>query len=190
MTRSATLSFWSILPVLHLVFLTSPSGRSTNVQDGVPISALRAYLHDRAELLGARARLFLCPEIVAPKVDTSLLTKELGTAVALMSSCSPKQGRIEREVRGETLVITRSMKTGDTLILITEGVRGGATSSGSTEFSSWGERVALLRTGTSDAWFVASITLTGVERAMDRQPPRAPTRRDSTDTVDTMSPPS
>lgn len=180
MTRSTMRIVGFVLSILHTAFLMSPSGRLAKGQDRVPISALRAYLHDRAELLGTEGRLLLCPGLVAPTADSSLLARELGRTVVLISDCSSAQGRSEQDVPGDALLIRRSMLAGDTLILIGGGFRRGVANSGPTEFSAWGERAALLRVGVDDAWFVVSVTLTGVERAMNRRPPHSPAATDST----------
>jgi len=153
-------------------------------QAPVPPSALRAYLHDRAELLGREARVFVCADLVAPASDSAFLAKELGTAVGLIEECSSARGSGRPDVGRESLEIRRSLIAGDTLILVGAGFRGGGAASGPTEFTAWGERVALRRIGLGEGWFVVSITLTGAERGINRRPPRVPRGGDSTSATD------
>lgn len=183
MKLSTMLILGVILPAVHVGSLGSVSGVSANRQDGVPESALRAYLLDRVELLGRSTRVMLCAGITSRR-NVEHLAKELATAVELIDGCSSAQGGIVRDAPGETLVLERFAVAGDTLLLTGYGTRRPIADTAPIEFVTWGERVALHRAGTSNSWFVSSITLTGVARAMQRRRPRAPAGGDSTAAVD------
>jgi hypothetical protein len=171
-----------IPPLIHLVAVAHIS----NGQDGVPVSALGVYLRDRAELLGSGGRVLLCPGIVASMADTSTLRVELGIAVGLLADCSPARRSVVREAPGETLVLERAAVSGDTLLLVGHGTRRPIINSFPVEFVTWGERAALRRAGTSNSWYVESITLTGVARALSRRRPDASIDADSANLRDAL----
>lgn len=170
MNRLRMLHLGLMLPLLSIADVTRTSGQRSIQHAEVPVSALRALLVDRSELLGSDVRLLLCPGLVTPTVDTVQLRMDLGVSVVFAAECSPTPGGIVGDEPGETLVLERAFEAGDSLIVIGHAFRVPVARSGPIEVVSWGERVALLRVRPQDSWYVASFTLTGVARAINRRP--------------------
>lgn len=164
---------WTWAAVLSLLVpqpvATGQSSVRASERDGVPASALRAYPAERRELLGRDVRVVVCPAVLEAETVRAAQDAAFGHSVEILPDCAPATRASASSAPGETLVLTRALRTDDSVVVSGYSTQMPASDRLPSEILSRTETVVFRRQGAGAAWFAASITFSGAERAVRRR---------------------